>query len=709
MVVTCNSWKSHYAATASKLGTSLDVLTPYSKLIASDLTANACFIQLAQMSDLCAIATQGDGRVHLIHQFHFDPQNPLNPNGTNQLWTLVGSEAHVGTMVVPLTAMDQVENPVPKWSALRAIADRSSLLALKSDPATATNPTVTVRRVMVIPHFLAKALMDKCMDDAAELCIWAIKALQDFDAAATTTTPMAATAATTSAAPTAESTFRDIAYFLWMAATNLIQPAELSLNMSSVAATAWISTQQTRVFGAGSVPGGRMQAPAGLPPAPSGASQTALIATLTNMDGTLGKLAQETELARTSKERAASATLKSHTRFSQFPDWTKNMILRASEPLPAGSMDANGDALTVRTKPVQTYLDILQVTSVGSCKQYLDHLLNDVMECATNIPMATCQAVHSGTLRWSNPDYPQAFSLFACPYSGAISNSGRLDQEAQELMLKATEGKGLSDGDVQKATKVLLYAPTTMDIIAKMIGVFACLLQSAFGQFAMAVSSVSSWIPHIRSNQLAYDHLTRNDVLFPTKIGWLIDKSVQIYLGRCARTVPPDMVDEGILCFGAAMQQIELGTFTMAGLPPVLTSQIVRPPPPRWHEIGGVQSHNQSGGSPGKRQASGAHLPQGPTQRRPISNMDQDPKWKIMDSKEFSFVLRRFRDAPLCWGPNVQACANFWLRGVCRANCERAASHSPLSNPCRAQFGQFIKASRLAFRAEVHANPPESP
>eukprot|EP00978_Attheya_sp_CCMP212_P035781 scaffold157729_cov59-Attheya_sp.AAC.1 len=86
------------------------------------------------MSDLCAIAMQDDGRVHLIHQFHFDPQNPLNPKGTNQLWTLVGSEAHVGTMTIPLTAMAQVESLVPKWSALRAIGDRTTLLALASDP-----------------------------------------------------------------------------------------------------------------------------------------------------------------------------------------------------------------------------------------------------------------------------------------------------------------------------------------------------------------------------------------------------------------------------------------------------------------------------------------------------------------------------------------------------------------------------------------------
>jgi hypothetical protein len=86
-------------------------------------------------------------------------------------------------------------------------------------------------------------------------------------------------------------------------------------------------------------------------------------------------------------------------------------------------------------------------------------------------------------------------------------------------MIKATKKAKVCRMEMCKKQQkyYLLYTPTTMDIIAKMIGVFACLLQSALGLFAMAVSSVSS--PYIQANQLAYDHLTRNDVLFLTKIG----------------------------------------------------------------------------------------------------------------------------------------------------------------------------------------------
>jgi hypothetical protein len=119
------------------------------------------------------------------------------------------------------------------------------------------------------------------------------------------------------------------------------------------------------------------------------------------------------------------------------------------------------------------------------------------MQCATNIPLSTCQAIHTGTLRWSNPDFPQAFSLFACPYAGALHNGQALDQEANELLLKSTEGKGLLDADVQKATKILLYAPNDMDVAARMIAVFACVLKCLLGPLAKQVLAVESWIPHI--------------------------------------------------------------------------------------------------------------------------------------------------------------------------------------------------------------------
>jgi hypothetical protein len=117
------------------------------------------------------------------------------------------------------------------------------------------------------------------------------------------------------------------------------------------------------------------------------------------------------------------------------------------------------------------------------------------------------------------------------------------------LLLKATEGKGLSDSDVQKATKILLYAPSDIDIAARMISVYACLLECMFGANSSVVLAVNGWIPHIRANQ--------------------------------------------------------------------------------------ADKRNNNG------------LPQDQRHGRPISNSDHPAKWKITDSREYGYFLKKLRDAPM--------------------------------------------------------------
>jgi hypothetical protein len=701
MTVSSNAWKSYYGALAAGQGLNITGVRAYSKMLDLSLSKQGCVLELNQTVDMCAVATQGQGRIHILHQFKYDMSNPMNPDGTNELWTLVGSESHVGTMTVPESAFESVESLVPEWADLGAAVDAKDILALKGSAATITNPKITTRRVKVVPPFIAKALMATGSNSAAELCLWTIKALRDFDTAALGAAPGAAAAAgapSTAPAPTgitAVSIFREIAYFLWMAATDITPSADLILNMSSVRATSWISTHQLRVFGPSGVPGAVMTAPPGLPPPPTGPTTEALNITLAHLDGTLGKLANESELARTAKEKSKTDTDRALTRFGHLPGWTKTMILTASEePTGDAALDANGEVLAHRISPVETYTDLLKLTTIGSCKQALDHLLNDVMQCATNIPLSTCQAIHTGTLRWSNADFPQAFSLFACPYAGALHNGAALDQEAQELLLKATEGKGLSDADVHKATKILLYAPRDMDVAARMIGVFACLLQCLFGPKAKQVLAVKSWIPHIRAYQLAYDHLTRGDRLFPTKICWLIDKSIQLHLGQCANASNTSMlVNDSIICFDSAQQQIVLGTFTMIGLPLVLTSQltpVARPNP--------TYGSSPSGGKH-DRDRQGQHLPARAPKGRSIMNPNQPPAWKITDSREFGYFLRHLRDAPMCWGDGIQACANYWIRGVCSLDCNRLSGHEQMEDCAKTKFGRFVATTRAAYRA----------
>eukprot|EP00978_Attheya_sp_CCMP212_P015102 scaffold38834_cov33-Attheya_sp.AAC.3 len=124
--------------------------------------------------------------------------------------------------------------------------------------------------------------------------------------------------------------------------------------------TAWISSHQVRVFGISSVPG--FQPPVGLPPLGNDAHLTS---TLHQLDGTLGKLASETELARTSKERATSDKDRAITKFGHLPSRTKTMIIRASEDPPKDATDANGDILTWRLLSASG--NLRRYSQVGDC------------------------------------------------------------------------------------------------------------------------------------------------------------------------------------------------------------------------------------------------------------------------------------------------------------------------------------------------------
>jgi hypothetical protein len=210
---------------------------------------------------------------------------------------------------------------------LVAAVDKAGLLALQPSAAIATNPKINMCHIKVIPPFLAKALINMRLSDAAKLGMWMInKALLDYKhmatspgaaavalvvAAANTAAGVAAAPATDAAGaamngndataartvpptgapvtptgPTAISVFCNMAYFLWLVVMeDTVKSADLQVNMSSPQATTWISGNQARVSGAASIP--RFHPPNGLPTVGRDAH---LSQSLSQLDGMLGSL-----------------------------------------------------------------------------------------------------------------------------------------------------------------------------------------------------------------------------------------------------------------------------------------------------------------------------------------------------------------------------------------------------------------------------------
>jgi hypothetical protein len=103
-------------------------------------------------------------------------------------------------------------------------------------------------------------------------------------------------------------------------------------------------------------------------------------------------------------------------------------------------------------------------------QQQLTHYLNHMKHCCANLPLATCTAICMGKFCWMLIDQPGAFSLLACYHLVATSTTAFQvsGEDAVSMHLRSTEGLGLNEADILKATtKVVLYAPPDIDSLAK--------------------------------------------------------------------------------------------------------------------------------------------------------------------------------------------------------------------------------------------------
>jgi hypothetical protein len=169
-------------------------------------------------------------------------------------------------------------------------------------------------------------------------------------------------------------------------------------------------------------------------------------------------------------------------------------------------------------------------------QQQLTHYLNDKKHCCANLPMATCTAIHMGKFCWTSIDQPEAFSLLACYHLAANSTTAiqLSGEEVVSMYLRSTEGMGLNESDVQKATKVVLHAPTDVDTLAKQLGVFGKICGAIFGKKSDLLLEMDDWITHIAKNEATYRNMQHFNPMFALQLACFIDRKVQLYLHGCS-------------------------------------------------------------------------------------------------------------------------------------------------------------------------------
>lgn len=210
----------------------------------------------------------------------------------------------------------------------------------------------------------------------------------------------------------------------------------------------------------------------------------------------------------------------------------KAMILNASEELSEGTQDANGDMVTRRSTVVATYENFLQEKTTGNVRIMVSNFLNVTKKCSTSLPLSTVVAMHMGRLCWADKHNPEAFSILSCyhlamrPRSlscAAQSDTAMDGRDSLRLHLRSTEGDGLSQTDIDKGTKMVFYAPESIDVAAKQISIFCMLLAFVFGKDSECVRAFNSWPEHITQFEMDYRQAQSANSMFATRLVCFLD------------------------------------------------------------------------------------------------------------------------------------------------------------------------------------------
>ena len=502
----------------------------------------------------------------LIHHPMIDVRTPLNPNGRDELWALIGHVMTSSPMFLPDTIFHEVQGVCPPFKDMATAGNAADFISLMPSVGLMMRGSELPfhgKWAIVLPPFLAKAFMDVDTEDAAELALVGCKVLQDFDAqtAQGECGPVEESKEgdpDSSEGPTpAQSQCMTVAFCYVIQFLYLIVVGHLSGHPPEVLmilqATDWAAQMMANKLGAlsgtlGSVEGSSLGSHMGS--TPNSAFHWQQVGAAISCFTTAVDKHALAQAASTEKEHMS----KGHA--NKLPEWIQKMVINALEPIADGTTDDDGDPVTDHTTFVASYQQFLDQPSSGATKQFLNHYLNDKKMLQHQHPtLDMCCLV----LRQS-------------PVDG--SYEAMLSMEAASLHLKLAEGFGLSAADVAKVTKILLMALTSMDVLTKMCAVFSMLLALTLGEKAPATTAFLEQCNDFHDNKESYWMRATVDTTFPLQVAIYLDQCFQLYLSDCVHAETPDEVDEKWLSFHSMWKEIMLGTFQVQHVPSSLLDQL---------------------------------------------------------------------------------------------------------------------------------------
>lgn len=298
-----------------------------------------------------------------------------------------------------------------------------------------------------------------------------------------------------------------------------------------------------------------------------------------------------------------------------------------------------------------------------------------------------------GKFCWMSIDQPEAFSLLACYHLAANSTTAiqLSGKEAVSMYLRSTEGMGLNESDMQKATKVVLHAPTDVDTSAKQLGVFGTLCGAIFGKKSDLLLEMDDWITHIAKNEATYRNMQHFNPMFALQLACFIDRKVQLYLRGCSDVHSPNDMPSTILSFARAKMDIMEGSFTNNLVPRTLSDQLRK----TRHKPGpSITGDSSSDDEPAPRNCKRRQQKQGKGCK--VVNDNPVHKWLVEQPAIGFFVKRVVQNGPL-WG-HRRICFHYHSTGECTDDCYFHNTHGEFPEKISKAYASWFTRTMKAWK-----------
>jgi hypothetical protein len=266
---------------------------------------------------------------------------------------------------------------------------------------------------------------------------------------------------------------------------------------------------------------------------------------------------------------------------------------------------------------------------------------------------------------WAHDDEPSNFTTLNFPPSDA-SNVGAFSQsDLVVLSLKANEGKGLSDSDLEKA---VVQGKMPAQNIHQLMDVMEAYMHGSaffFGEDSYLTQQLLQVWSNITDHRPQYTTCFATDPSFPAQFQYRIDRSVYLYLQSCMHNEDRRKISFAPIDFRTDFSEVARGTFTQA-LPPCFKQQNLKRP----GDDDKKDSGKKEDGSKRRRQDD-------KDGRTKVLNTHLHGEHKLHDNESWNkHFAGKHLDLIPTNASGKKVCHKFHGQGFCWSDCKKADTHN---------------------------------